>query len=277
MEVVKNSVCFHSRLSALNSPFNGTDGASVYTCPVKRSAAVSARRVEVRVFAANSGRIPSAEAEILQVSHLLWRLRGVVAVKLLIVRTAKVRLIVGSGTMRPYVRVLGEHRRGDGGKNECDTECLDFRSGHLGFLRFGETHASTFPAIGNRSDDPPTPLNYSLENSIGRDTAVIDSATQQRRAPPVHTWLSSYTRATRLERVCHSIAISVHAAFMARSGASRESCSRANAGPSQGATSAGVEGLNAPIEPSCTLHQRREHNTLCGGCYLSSEMTLLQT
>jgi hypothetical protein len=29
------------------------------------------------------------------------------------------------------------------------------------------------------------------------------------------------------------------------------------------ATSAGVERLNAPIEPSCTLHQRREHNTLC--------------
>ena len=29
------------------------------------------------------------------------------------------------------------------------------------------------------------------------------------------------------------------------------------------ATRAGVERLNAPIEPSCTLHQRREHNTLC--------------
>jgi hypothetical protein len=29
------------------------------------------------------------------------------------------------------------------------------------------------------------------------------------------------------------------------------------------ATSAGVEGLNARFETWCTLHQRREHNTLC--------------
>jgi hypothetical protein len=151
MEIVKNPVRFARRIVNVEQRFDSMDRTSITACPfVQRFEAALARRVEVRVFAANPGRTASTEAEVLQVNHLIVRLRGGVVRRsagLLIVCAAKIRLIMGAGMVRRvYVRVLCEHGRGDGGgKNEGDTEYLDFAildfasldlgCDHLGFLR----------------------------------------------------------------------------------------------------------------------------------------------
>jgi hypothetical protein len=185
----------------------------------------------------------------------------------------------------------------------------------LGFLRCGETHASTFPATGNSGGDAPSPLNYSLENSIGRDMAVIRSVTQRNRARPADRRCAALSLLRRVLFHDRDIAVGLVGDHLPASHQARQNRRLGSAlrdkhetvtflglGPAPAgfvdlplgakkaqrrparytspgktkprgrpvqcrsiaaATSAGVERLNARFETSCTLRQRREHNTLC--------------
>jgi hypothetical protein len=90
----------------------------------------SARGIEVGVFAAHSRGISSAKSEVLLIDQLFMRLRRViVGGPALIVCSTKILVVDGSAMMgrRSHVRVLSEHRRGDGsGKNSDGSKCFEF-------------------------------------------------------------------------------------------------------------------------------------------------------
>jgi hypothetical protein len=80
-----------------------------------------ARGVEVWIFAADSRRIPSAKAKVLDVPACLCSWDGILVQ--LIIRSAKIRPGMGSAMMRrEHARVSSERRRGNrGGKNYHST------------------------------------------------------------------------------------------------------------------------------------------------------------
>lgn len=97
--------------------------------------ASASRWIEPRGFTANPRRIASTEAEVLYVP-LVIRLGGRIERPVqLIVRTAKIPLIVGSAIVtmisrRDYARILSGSRTGDGGGNNSNSaDCFEFGHG----------------------------------------------------------------------------------------------------------------------------------------------------